>query len=107
MSVRTNCNVPANLDKYRVGIWDDISGSWVDPGEEFTVILTDDGSSVYITNRAYLREIVRLLTKASSDLPAEQYFSVILYDSGATGIEYWSGFDPAGVADALRYLGCY
>ena len=99
--------VPANMDRYEVGIWDESGGDWVDLSEEFTVLLTDDGSSVYITNRAYLREIVRLLERASSGLPADQYFSVILYDSSATDVGYWSDFDSAGVDDALGYLGCF
>ena len=99
---------PANMDAYKLGIWDGLNGVWVDQGIDATMTFTDDGGGVYISNRAYLREIVRLLKRASSGLPEEQYLSVILYDSNTAGTaDYWSGFNTAGVADTLRYLGCH
>ena len=99
--------IPANVDQYRVGIWDGEQAIWVDQGIKSSVLLTDDGSGVYITNRASLREIVRLLKRSSSGLPVEQYLSTIIYNSSTDDVDCWSGFDAAGVADVLRYLDCY
>ena len=102
-----NLHIPANVDAYMVGIWDVVRAVWVDRGRERSVTLTDDGSGAYISNRAVLREIVGFLKKSSSGLPADHGLSVILFDSDTDGVDYWSEFDAAGVADALRYLGCH
>ena len=102
-----NQHIPANVDEYMVGIWDDGRAVWVDHGGERSVILTDDESGAYIVNRALLSEIVGFLKRSSSGLPAGHVLNVILYDSDTDGIDYWSEFDGAGVADALRYLGCH
>ena len=99
---------PANKDNYKLGIWDELNGVWVDEGISAAMTFTDDEGGVYISNRAYLREIVSLLKRASSGLPEEQYLSAILYDSNTEGTaDYWSGFNTAGIADTLRYLGCH
>ena len=99
--------IPASVDQYKVGIWDESKRVWVGQGVETSVTLTDDGTGVYIANRASLREIVRLLKMSSSGLPADRYLNAIAYDSDTDGVDYWSEFDAAGVADALRYLGCH
>ena len=101
--------LPANADRYMVGIWDAMKGEWTDEGIDLPLDRTDDGRSVYITNRPTLREIVRLLKIASSGLPSEQYLSAGVYDSGpgTPDVDVWSGFDSAGVEDALSYLGCH
>ena len=101
--------IPANADRYMVGIWDEMKGEWTDEGIDLPVVRTDDGFSVYITNRPALREIVRLLRISSSGLPSEQYMSAGVYDSGPgkSDVELWSAFDAAGVEDALSYLGCH
>ena len=101
--------IPANADRYMVGIWDAMKGEWTDEGIDLPIIRTDDGVSVYITNRPALREIVRLLKTSSSGLPSEQYLSAGVYDSGpgTPDVDLWSGFDSAGVEDALSYLGCH
>ena len=101
--------LPANADRYMVGIWDAMKGEWTDEGIDLPLDRTDDGLSVYITNRPTLREIVRLLKIASSGLPSEQYLSAGVYDSGpgTPDVDLWSGFDSAGVEDALSYLGCH
>ena len=101
--------LPANADRYMVGIWDAMKGEWTDEEIDLPLDRTDDGLSVYITNRPTLREIVRLLKIASSGLPSEQYLSAGVYDSGpgTPDVDVWSGFDSAGVEDALSYLGCH
>ena len=101
-------HVSANVDVYRVGILDESKGVWLDQAVEGSVILTDEVNAVYITNRASMRGIVRLLKMSSSGLPAGQYLTAIVYESNADGgVDYWAEFDAAGAADALRYLGCH
>ena len=102
-------HVPANLDEYRVGIWDRSKGVWVDPGVETSITITDDAMGIYITNRVALREIVRLLKTSSVGLPTNRYLNAIVYESSTEGADFYffSEFDAAGVADALRYLGCH
>ena len=102
-----NLHIPANLDAYMVGIWDGVRTIWVDGGHERSVTLTDDEGGAYITNRAVMSEIVGFLEKSSSGLPTCHVLNVILYDSDTDGFDYWSGFDSAGVVEALRYLGCH
>ena len=101
--------IPANADRYMVGIWDEMKVEWTDEGIDLPLVRTDDGFSVYITNRPALREIVRLLKISSSGLPSEQYLTAGVYDSGpgTPDVVLWAAFDAAGVEDALSYLGCH
>ena len=100
-------NISLSIDEYKVGIADDVKRDWVDHGVTTAANLTDDNQGVYISNRASLREIVRLLKLSASGLPEGQQVTALVYESGADGVDYWAEFNAAGVADALRYLSCH
>ena len=99
--------VPAGVDTYTVGIWDHTAGTFVDDLRDYPAILTDDGSGLYISNRAVLRGIVTLLEQATSGLPEGQRLVAGMWESSVDGGGLWADFKPAGSRDALRYLDCH
>ena len=99
--------VPAGVDTYAIHIWDYTAETFVDDLTDHPAILTDDGAGLYITNRAILRGIVTLLEQAASGLPEGQQLVTGMWDSAASDDGLWSGFEPAGLRDALRYLDCH
>ena len=99
--------VPAGVDTYTVGIWDQTAGVSVDHLGDYPVTLTDDGSGLFITNRVVLRRIVNLLEQAASGLPEGQRLVAGMWESSADDGGLWTDFEPGGSRDALRYLGCH
>ena len=98
--------MPADINRYTISIWDDISLQFVPGGVSGDAIITDDGLSVVIQNRATIAMAIRLLEQAASGtLPSGQVFYVGL--NGSRGSRLGGEFDPAGLEDALAYLGCF
>ena len=98
--------VPVGVDTYTVGIWDQTAEMFVDRLGDHPVALNDDGSAVFITNRAVLLGIGALLEQAASSLPGGQRLTAGMWES-STDDCLWTDFESAGSRDALRYLGCY
>ena len=98
--------VPAGVDTYTVGIWDQTAEMFVDRLGDHPVALNDDGSAVFITNRAVLLGIGALLEQTASGLPEGQRLTAGMWES-STDDGLWTDFESAGSRNALRYLGCY
>ena len=68
-------------------------------------MLTDDGTSIYITHPVRIRQLLDLLLYVSAFSPSKKLVSVALVQGDNIGLG--SHFDPTGVEDALQYLGCF
>ena len=102
--------VPPSVDTYIVGIWDEETGSWMDGnlGRYGSLQITDDGSAIYVSNRAQVRQIVGILATAAGNLNPDLVLNVGMFDSeNEEGPSVWAEFDPTGLEDALRYLPCF
>ena len=99
--------VPAGVDTYTVGIWDQTTEMFVDRLGDHPVALNDDGSGVFITNRAVLLGISTLLEQAAAGLPEGQLLTAGMWESSTDDDGLWTEFESAGSREALRYLGCY
>ena len=102
--------VPPSMDTLTVGIWDYGTDAWVDDEvwHYGNVVTTGDGSGVFITSNAQVRQILSTLQKADQNREEDLVFSVGLYDSAeSTTRGLWGEFDPAGLEDALDYLPCF
>ena len=96
------------MDVYTFGIWDKEERAFVDDFPLLEVVKTDDESSIYISNRVVLNEIVGLLSQSAKGLPEFQSLTAGVWaqeDSDSVG--FWSEFEAEGVEDAIEYLGCY
>ena len=99
-----------HVESFAFGIWDEAAGDYLEDRVHFysSAGLADNGSSIYITSNAQLRQIIDTLTHAAEAADPAQYII-----SGMWGQErdddsvLWSEFDPAGIGDALQYLGCF
>ena len=99
--------VPSSVDTYVIGLWDKKEEAWVD-GKTQTYrnpILTDDGSSIYITSRAQVRYIAKFMEEASKNQDPELEVGAGMYNS-KDGSGLFGGFNPAGIDDVLQYLTC-
>ena len=104
--------VPSSVDALTVGIWNYKTNEWAD-GQVWhytNILTTEDGSGVFISSNAQVRQILSTLRKASQNQEADLVFSVGLYDSAkdaeeATGL--WGELNPTGLEDALGYLPCF
>ena len=102
--------VSPSADTYAVGMWNDETDSWVDDdlGWYKDPVLTDDGSAIYVANQAQVRQIVRVLEKASRNQNPALVLNAGMFDSeNGDVLGLWGVFDPAGLQDALRYLSCF
>ena len=99
--------VPADVDTFAIGIWDNNSGKFVDDIPTQPAVRTDNESSLYISNRVVLSGLTRLLRQAASGLPQGQVFTAGMWKQDADGIGMWADFDPDGLQDALNYLECF
>lgn len=99
--------VPANIDTWTIGVWDRTAERWDDDFPIHPAVVTDDGSGVYITNRAIMYSIVELLGNADAELTQSQAFSAGMWASATDESGLWGSFNPEGLQDALDYLGCY
>lgn len=102
--------VPPSTNTYAVGMWNGETDEWVDDdlGWYKDPVLTDDGSGIYIANQAQVRQIVRILEKANRNRNPDLALNAGMFDSENDDVEgMWAEFDPTGLQDALRYLGCF
>ena len=99
--------VSADIDTFVIGIWDQKSKKFVDDIPNQPAVRTDDGASVYISNRAVLSEVTRLLQKAASGLSQGQVLTAGMWNSGSDVTGMWADFDPSEFQDALKYLDCH
>ena len=97
------------VDTYAVGIWNADTGEWEgDLGSYTDPVVTDDNSSVFISNRAQLRQIVRILMTAAANRNPDLALNIGMFDSTTEdGASNWGEFDPTGLQDVLGYLPCY
>ena len=99
-------DMPANISRYTLAIWDDIAGEFVGNIVSGAATITDDGLAVYISNRSTLSSAISMLRRAASGaLPRGQVFYVGL--NSTRGAILGAEFDPDGLEDALAYLGCF
>ena len=97
------------VNTFVFGIWDASDSAYLANHENIysSPVLTDDGSSIYITNIAQLRQILATLTFAADGLETGHLLIAGMWESdNDTVVGLWSEFDPAGIDDAIRYLGC-
>ena len=101
--------VPSWVASYSFGIWDDTEGVWAgDTVEYFGPLVTDDETSIHIMNRAEQREILGVLRGAAESLPDGHVVVAGMWPSAeATQSGLMSVFDPRGIDDALRHVGCF
>ena len=85
------------------GVWKDGYLEYSDP------VVTDDRASIYITNQAEQREILRVLRGAAESLPEGHVLVAGMWPSAdeLTQPSLMSDFDPRGIDDAFGYLGCF
>ena len=99
--------IPDNVNTYIFGIWDNANEKYLENHEHLyhSPTITDDGSGIYITNTAELRQILDTMTYAAKDLEPDQYLISGMWESDSDAdLDLWSEFDPAGIDDALLYL---
>ncbi len=102
--------IPHYVDAYAIAVWDDTSEDFLEHHGNFysDPLVTDDGSSIYISNSAELNRIVNTLTYTAAGLEPDQVLVVGMWSSEDDNVpEYWSAFDPSGIDDALQYLDCF
>ena len=99
--------VPEGVDTYGVAIWDRTKQEWVDGIADQVAEQTDDGSQLFITNRAVLRSIINTLWRAAAGLPEGQAFAAGMWPSGQVDTRLTASFDPKGLEDALEHVGCH
>ncbi len=71
--------------------------------------IADDGSGIYIADAVELRLLINAMTYATEEPDPDHIFVTGIWerDSDKQDLSLWSEFDPAGVDDALLYLGCF
>ena len=102
--------VPSWVVSYSFEIWDETREDWVGGAPEyFDPTLTDDGASIYITNRSEQREILSALRGAAGSLPDGHILVAGMWPSVESDDQHGlvSALDSSGIGDALRYLGCF
>ena len=101
--------VPSWVNSHSYGFWDAERGEWSENIIYFyDPILTDDGSSILISGRTQLRQILSMLRTAAGPLPEGYVFVAGMwpgYGSSQRGLV--SDFDPTGLNDVLDYLTCF
>ena len=103
--------VPSWVASYSFGIWDETEEVWKDGApalKYFGPMVNDDGTSIYNLNRAEQREILTVLRGAAESLPKGHVLVVGMWPSVESDqLGLVSVFDPGGIDDALRYVGCF
>ena len=101
--------VPPSVDTYVIGMWNDKTDSWEDDdlGWYSSPILTDDGSAIYVSNQAQVRQIIRILEKADQNRNPDLVLTAGMFDSNEDGLGLWGEFDPDGLKEVLQYLPCH
>ena len=102
--------VPPSVDTYVVGMWNDEAGSWVEDGLGWytSPVITDDGSGIYLTSRAQLRQIIAVLETANENQNPDLVLAIRMFDStNADARGLWGQLDPTGLQDVLQYLPCF
>ena len=101
--------VPSWVTSYSFGFWNGNTGEWSqDVIEFYSPTLTDDGSSIYITNQSQLRQILGMLRTAAGPLPDGHFFLAGIWPpEGSEQSGLGSQFDPAGLEEVLGYLTCF
>ena len=102
-------SVPAWVSSHSYGFWDTEAKTWSEDFTEFyDQVLTDDGGAIYISNRAQLRQIVNKLRTATGPLPRGNVLVAAMWSADSSSQNLlMSDLDPAGLEDALAYLGCF
>ena len=98
------------VNTYVFGIWDDANETYLENHEHFyySPTITDDGSGIYITNTAELRQIINTMTYAAKGLEPDQYLIAGMWESdNDAALDLWSEFDPAGIDKVMQYLDCF
>ena len=98
------------VDTYAVGMWDDEEDEWIDDdlGWYREPLLTDDGSAIYISNQAQVRQIVRILEAANRNRNPDLVLNAGMFAADNDNVDaLWAEYDPDGLEDALDYLGCH
>ena len=102
--------MPDYLDAFTFGIWDDDAGEYLEGHEHtnFNPVRVDGDVGVYITSDVELQPIIDTLVHAAEGMePAHLLVSGMWDQDSGDAFDLWSGFDPAGLGSALRYLGCF
>ena len=102
--------IPPSVDTYVVGMWNDKTDDWVedDLGWYSSPILTDDGSAIYVSNQAQIRQIIRILEKADQNRNPDLVLTAGMFDSVNDDVlGLWGEFDPDGLKEVLQYLPCH
>ena len=102
-------SVPSEVDTYVIGMWDASTASWVEGEVHFYYdpVLNDDGSEIYVYNRAQASQMFSMLQQAAQQQNPHQILSAGMFDSNEDGIELWGEFDVTGLDAAAAYLPCY
>ena len=101
--------LPEHVDQFIIGILNESKGEYLPDHRhtDYNPVLTDDRSSIYIANKAQLRQIMATLTHAAEKPQIDQYLVAGIGTPENENFILLSEFDPAGLHDALQYLGCF
>ena len=97
------------VDTFQVGIWNGVTRLFEEEHDHFDLnpLLSDDETSVYIPNRAQIRQILATFSYAANGLSSQESLTAGIWNSEDETTALWAGFDPTGIGEALEYLGCY
>lgn len=101
--------IPEFFDTYLFGIWDESGERYLENHEHFYYGLTvsRDGSGLSITYPAELNEIINTFAYAAVGLEPGQSLIAGMWETDNFDTDLWTDFDPAGIDDALQFLGCF
>lgn len=103
-------SVPSSVDTYDFGVWNNKAEEWTEGQHQRyrSPVLTDDGSSIFISNNTQLGEILDVLRAAEASQNPDLIFNAGMFDSTKDdGESLWGEFDVTGLEDALEYLPCF
>ena len=101
--------VPPEVDTYVIGIWDTSAEAWKEGDVHFYYEpkLTDDGSGIYVINRAQVKQIFSVIQKAARQQNQRQALNAGMFAENDDSIAFWGEFDVTGLQDAVEYLPCF
>ena len=101
--------VPSWVTSHSYGFWDEGRGGWSENVIEFyEPVVTDDGASIYISDRTQVNQILSMLRTATGPLPEGHILVAGMWPLDAsvqTGLV--AELDPTGLDDVMNYLTCF